>query len=103
MRKTIAQQNAIVPMLSIYKIFDILYFYRSRLDKPEMDMSDNLLKSASHIGKTAKLYCVASGAPTVTFSWSRSGTILPINSSNKYITYHNQVRCMRNSSRIYHQ
>lgn len=43
-----------------------------------------MTKAAARIGNTAKLICKASGAPNVTFSWSKNGTVLPRSSPEKY-------------------
>lgn len=51
------------------------------IDKPIIDRSPIISKSASDNGSTGKLYCQAEGAPNVTFSWSREGTVL-LNSDN---------------------
>ncbi|XP_065200592.1 nephrin-like isoform X2 [Planococcus citri] len=52
--------------------------------KPEVDSSEPLSKAAAKKGNTAKLICKASGAPAVTFSWSRNGTVLPKSQTEKF-------------------
>ena len=45
-------------------------------DKPIIDRSPIISKSASDNGSTGKLYCRAKGAPNVTFTWSREGQVM---------------------------
>lgn len=49
-----------------------------------IDLSDPLSKAAALTGKAATLVCRATGAPRVTFSWSKNGSVLPQNTTDKY-------------------
>ncbi len=51
-------------------------------DKPIIDRSPLISKSASDNGSTGRLICRAQGAPNVTFTWSREGSVLPLNSQS---------------------
>ena len=52
------------------------------IDKPIMDETAQNKKSAGDEGQRAKLVCRATGAPNITFSWSREGVTL--SASDKY-------------------
>ncbi|KAJ2943210.1 hypothetical protein O0L34_g18922 [Tuta absoluta] len=57
--------------------------------KPEMDNSPNLVKSASNVGQVGRLTCRCKSAPAPTFTWSKNGAKLPVNTSTKYFAeYH---------------
>lgn len=71
-------RNNAVYLLRKIKIYEMF------ADKPIINLSEPLTKAAARIGNTAKLICKASGAPTVSFSWSKNDTILPKNSDEKY-------------------
>ena len=58
---------------SISRILCICYLNPAR---PRIDKSPGIAKSASDKGKTATLTCRATGAPKITFMWSRLGTVL---------------------------
>lgn len=58
--------------------------------KPEMDISPNLLKSASNNGETGKLVCRVSAAPAVNFTWSRGGAIISTD-HHKYLIDYKQI------------
>lgn len=53
-------------------------------DKPEMDVRPSLAKSAANVGNTAKLICRGSGAPKLSFHWTKDKTKLPVNTTGKY-------------------
>ncbi|KAK7789814.1 hypothetical protein R5R35_001191 [Gryllus longicercus] len=52
--------------------------------KPEIDTSPSIAKAASNTGDTGRLVCRASGAPAVRFKWSREGSPIPVNTTEKY-------------------
>ncbi|XP_072155743.1 nephrin [Bemisia tabaci] len=52
--------------------------------KPEMDVRPSLAKSAANVGNTAKLICRGSGAPKLSFHWTKDKTKLPVNTTGKY-------------------
>ncbi|KAI5639581.1 immunoglobulin domain-containing protein [Phthorimaea operculella] len=57
--------------------------------KPEMDTSPNLVKSATNVGQVGRLTCRCKSAPAPTFTWSKNGAKLPVNTSTKYFAeYH---------------
>jgi hypothetical protein len=56
----------------------------SFLDKPIIDDSPELSKSASDKGGTGKLICQADGAPNVTFKWFREGRAINEDNAAKY-------------------
>lgn len=54
-----------------------MLFWLSRCtDKPVIDRSPIISKSATDNGSSGKLICRATGAPNVTFTWSREGSTL---------------------------
>lgn len=57
-------------------------------DKPIINKSEAFSKAAAQIGNDAKLVCIASGAPKVSFSWSKGGVKLPQNTTEKYTMYY---------------
>nr|XP_014294021.2 nephrin isoform X3 [Halyomorpha halys] len=58
--------------------------------KPEMDLSPNLLKSASNNGETGRLVCRVSAAPAVNFTWSRGSSIITTD-HHKYLIDYKQI------------
>ncbi|CAH1395844.1 unnamed protein product [Nezara viridula] len=60
------------------------------IDKPEMDLSPNLLKSASNNGETGRLVCRVSAAPAVNFTWSRGSSIITTD-HHKYLIDYKQI------------
>jgi hypothetical protein len=50
-------------------------------DKPKIDTSPSIAKSASDKGKTGVLVCKARGAPDVSFNWSRKGAVINVEKS----------------------
>ncbi|CAH0382334.1 unnamed protein product [Bemisia tabaci] len=59
--------------------------------KPEIELSPQLTKAASHIGNTAQLLCHASAAPKPKFTWNRVGSPLAINTTEKYQVFFYQL------------
>ena len=57
----------------------------SFLDQPKMDKDPTIAKAASDKGKSATLTCRATGAPNITFLWSRLGTVLSATDEEKYV------------------
>jgi hypothetical protein len=51
-------------------------------DKPIIDTSPSIAKSASDKGKTGVLTCKAKGAPDVSFNWSRKGAVINVEKSD---------------------
>lgn len=47
-------------------------------DKPNIDKSPALAKSASDKGQIGKVVCRATGAPDINFMWSRSGRVIQV-------------------------
>lgn len=45
-------------------------------DKPVIDRSPTIAKSASESGAAARLVCRAQGTPNVTFTWKREGSVI---------------------------
>ena len=60
-------------------------------DKPEIDLSPVLAKAAANVGDTARLTCRAKGAPDIRFNWSREGTSISSNTTNKYSVFTQKV------------
>ena len=54
----------------------LINVFDSTTDKPKIDESPEIAKSASDKGQTGKLICRATGAPDITFTWSRLGRLL---------------------------
>lgn len=52
--------------------------------KPEMDTSPNFVKSASNVGQVGRLMCKCKSVPAPSFTWSKNGVKLPVNTSTKY-------------------
>ena len=50
-------------------------------DKPKIDTSPSIAKSASDKGKTGVLVCKARAAPDVSFNWSRKGAVINVEKS----------------------
>ena len=50
----------------------------------KIDKDPKIAKSASDKGKDAALTCRATGAPNITFLWSRLGTVLTTAEEEKY-------------------
>lgn len=69
-------------------------------DKPIVDLSEPLTKAASQIGNMARLICKASGAPSVTFSWSKGGVVLPQNTTDKYVMLYKQSNIIHHTSTL---
>ena len=61
------------------------------VDKPEFDQSPVLQRAASRFGETGRLICRASGAPKLTFSWSKDMASPIANNTNKYSVHFNKV------------
>ena len=59
------------------------------LDQPNLDTDPTIAKAASDKGKDATLTCRATGAPNITFLWSRLGTVLSATDEDKYVTKSN--------------
>lgn len=60
--------------------------------KPKIHLPKNLLNVAGDIGETARLVCLADGAPDVSFVWSYNGEIIGDNFSNdKYASQSTQL------------
>ncbi|RVE44076.1 hypothetical protein evm_011269 [Chilo suppressalis] len=59
--------------------------------KPEMDTSPSLAKSASNVGHIGRLTCKCQAAPTPSFTWSKNGAKLPVNTSTKYFTEFHKI------------
>ena len=55
-----------------------------------MDLSPNLLKSASNNGETGRLVCRVSAAPAVNFTWSRTNSVITTD-HHKYLIDYKQV------------
>ena len=55
--------------------FSISRFF-GLLDAPQIDKSPAIAKSASDKGEVALLTCKATGAPDISFMWSRMGTVI---------------------------
>ena len=51
-------------------------FFIFFIDAPKIDQSPAISKSASDKGEVATLKCKATGAPNITFMWSRLGTVI---------------------------
>ena len=60
-------------------------------DKPIIDDSPELSKSASDEGGTGKLICQAKGAPNVTFNWFREGRPIHEDKNTKYSVRDNKL------------
>ena len=56
------------------------------LDQPKLDKDPTIAKAASDKGKDATLTCRATGAPNITFLWSRLGSVLSTKDEEKYVT-----------------
>ncbi|XP_053621013.1 nephrin isoform X1 [Plodia interpunctella] len=57
--------------------------------KPAMDSSPKIAKAASNVGQVAKLTCRCKAVPAPSFTWSKNGMKLPVNTSTKYFAeYH---------------
>ncbi|XP_060807924.1 nephrin [Amyelois transitella] len=52
--------------------------------KPAMDNSPKIAKSASNVGHVARLICKCKAVPAPSFTWSKNGMKLPVNTSTKY-------------------
>ncbi|XP_023230472.1 nephrin-like [Centruroides sculpturatus] len=60
--------------------------------KPKIHLPKNLLNVAGDIGETARLVCLADGAPDISFVWSYNGGIIGDNfSSDKYASQSTQL------------
>lgn len=51
-------------------------FNSKHADKPVIDRSPTIAKSASESGAAARLVCRAQGTPNVTFTWKREGSVI---------------------------
>jgi len=75
-------------------------------DKPKIDTSPSIAKSASDKGKTGVLTCKAKGAPDVSFNWSRKGAVINVEKSDgKYEVFSKMVDrsvfCSTNSTLLF--
>ncbi|XP_037292504.1 nephrin-like [Manduca sexta] len=59
--------------------------------KPEMDSAPNLAKSASNVGQVGRLTCKCKSAPAPNFTWSKTGSTLPVNTSTKYFAEYHKI------------
>ncbi|XP_065200596.1 nephrin-like isoform X2 [Planococcus citri] len=59
--------------------------------KPEFDQSPVLQRAASRPNETGRLICRASGAPKLTFSWSKDMASPIANNTNKYSVHFNKL------------
>ena len=69
---------------NVYHFFivdSLLISFISLVDKPVIDRSPIISKSASESGSSAKLICRAQGTPNVTFTWKREGSVIEVDST----------------------
>ena len=69
-----------------YTFLDLTNIPNFPLDQPKLDKDPTIAKAASDKGRDATLTCRATGAPNITFLWSRHGSVLSTKDEEKYVT-----------------
>lgn len=75
----------------VINLIIIHFLFKNSLDKPMIDESPGIAKSASDKGLTGVLTCRATGVPKVKFIWSREGSVIDPTTDDKYEAEENPV------------